>query len=82
MQDFCILAEISRFLAYCLFKGMYNFCIPRKLVTAFVNFYAFYRFQNFCVLVELINFRPLKTIEKDAEFLHHTKIVNAYALQF
>ena len=26
--------------------------------------------QNFCVLVEFVNFRPFKSIEQDAEFLH------------
>ena len=26
--------------------------------------------QNFCVLVEFVNFRPFNSIEQDAEFLH------------
>ena len=41
--------------------------------TIFVNFHAFHRVQNICVLVELVNFRPFKGIEQDAEFLHRTK---------
>ena len=75
MQNFCILAEFSKLLAYWLLKGMQNFCMlsnssylcnRRSAV-----FLWFYRVQNFCILnMNAVNFWSILTTEEDAEFLH------------
>lgn len=97
VQNFCILNECSKFLVYfnhwrgCRISASWlqsvNFQSPlttagdvwflhsKKIChcqcsTVFVNYHAFYHVQNFCVLVEFVNFRPFKSIEQDAEFLH------------
>ena len=38
--------------------------------------------QNFCILAEFINFRPIVTITQDAEILHHNKIVTSDVVRF
>ena len=88
MQNFCILASFSKFLVpfnncrRCIISASQENLTLYLCNTVFVNFHEFYRVQNFYVLVELVNFRPFKSIEQDAEILHPTKIVNTYVLAF
>ena len=76
MQNFCILAAISKILVFfnnyrrCIISAFQeNLSLRMQYSTGFINYHAFYRVQNFCVLVELVNFRIFKSIEQDAEFL-------------
>ena len=54
MQNFCILAEFSKLLAYWPLKGMQNFCMLNNSICnrRSAVFVGFYREQNFCILNE------------------------------
>ena len=56
---------------------------PGIIVTqVFADFHGFYLVQNFCILAEFSQFRPIVIITQDAEILHPNKIVTAYVVRF